>query len=170
MDAIRPDGLDWKEAEKIIQRVELYMYGDTVTGEYPCDIVQMRASVASSTASRPSVSRATSSASVSESPSTGWLSWCSSTVMRCFSRCCVAEYSLSNRAKRVCNMSRDDSSRSTFSSVSSLPIPMAPSASSSSRPSFVRISRPLSSNTFLAAGYSVTASIRSSLERQKRSE
>ncbi|KAA8587140.1 hypothetical protein FQN60_000976 [Etheostoma spectabile] len=41
---------------------------------------------------------------------------------------------------------------------------------SSSRPSFIRISRPLSSSTVLAFGYSATASIKSSLERQKRSE
>jgi len=40
-DAIRPDSLDWKEAEKIIQAMERYMYENTVTGEYPCDIVQV---------------------------------------------------------------------------------------------------------------------------------
>lgn len=45
----------------------------------------------------------------------------------------------------------------------------APTSRSSS-PSFIRICRPFSSSMALASGYSVSASIRSSLDRQKRSE
>jgi len=40
-DAIRPDDLDWREAERITYTVEKYMYGIKLTEEVPCEIVQV---------------------------------------------------------------------------------------------------------------------------------
>lgn len=70
------------------------------------------------------------------------------------------------RAQHTCNRSKLVSNLSTFSSRSS----PADTPTSSRRPSFRRMSLPLCSSWDLAWGNSWRASIRSCLERQKRSE
>ncbi|KAL4618223.1 hypothetical protein GN956_G20992 [Arapaima gigas] len=89
--------------------------------------------------------------------------------MRCFSLSCEPSWSASIRANLVCKISKVPVIRLTFSSMSLGSGPCL-ATSKSSRPSFIRICLPFSSSMALASGYSVSASIRSSLERQNRSE
>nr|Q8IZM0.1 PUTATIVE PSEUDOGENE: RecName: Full=Putative CNGA1-overlapping antisense gene protein; AltName: Full=Anti-CNG1 [Homo sapiens]AAN65378.1 putative anti-CNG alpha 1 cation channel translation product [Homo sapiens] len=78
-------------------------------------------------------------------------------------------YSAKIRANLVCRRSTDPSIRVTFSSRSLGSLP-AFAMFRSSRPSFIKICFPFSSSIVLASGYSVRASMRSSFERQNRSE
>ncbi|KAG9347035.1 hypothetical protein JZ751_005962 [Albula glossodonta] len=93
----------------------------------------------------------------------------SATVTRFLSFHCAASCSANSRANLVCRRSRVPVILITFSSISFGSGPWAATSRSRS-PSFIRICLPFSSSMALASGYSVSASIRSSLERQKRSE
>ncbi|KAK6493851.1 hypothetical protein HHUSO_G247, partial [Huso huso] len=78
-------------------------------------------------------------------------------------------YSANSLANLVCMSSKDEYIRVTFSSISFGSGPSAATSRSNS-PSFIRICLPFSSSIAFASGYSVRASMRSSLDRQNKSE
>ncbi|GAU98448.1 hypothetical protein RvY_09594-3 [Ramazzottius varieornatus] len=76
--------------------------------------------------------------------------------------CWEEEYSARSRANRVWTLSTSVSSRSILSTTFCCRFSASRTASSSSKPSFIKICRPRSISFFFASGYSVRASHKSS--------